>query len=300
MGTLTKQIYRYTHPRNMRHNENLWPYVKIQRNRNDAISKLIYKNKNVPLLDLNSLKESFSGSVLLTATGPSIKKINFLSVPRLPAVGVNGAWHLNNTLKFNIYIIVDMLFIDKKPEILNEIISQPELILFTTMHGIIRLIDRFSLKNIVCKLSLIEDKCYQIYKPKVSVQDIQKNFSSQKNIAFSKENKNIAFNLDIQNGIFDAGTVIYWSLQILAYLGFQKIYIAGLDMNNFSSPRFYETKNDMLPSFLDSKLHNLIIPAFTLASLELQKRGIEVINLSLDSSIPEHIFPKMDYRNAFK
>lgn len=31
MGSLFKQIYRYTRPRAYRHNENLWPWVKIRR-----------------------------------------------------------------------------------------------------------------------------------------------------------------------------------------------------------------------------------------------------------------------------
>lgn len=300
MGTLTKQIYRYTHPRNMRHNENLWPFVKIKRDNTGAISHLVYRSKNVPLVDLSTLKGGFTGSVLLTATGPSIKKIDFAAIPHIPTVGVNGAWHLNKHLDFKFYIIVDMLFVDNKPDIIKEIIEKEDLVLFTTMHGIIRIIDNFTIDKIKCKLAVIEDKCYPVYKEKISNTDIYNKFNSNKEIAFSTENINIAFNHDIRNGIFDAGTVIYWALQILAFLGFKNIYIAGLDMTNFTTPRFYETKNNMLPSFLAEKLQDIIIPAFSLASLELKKDGIDVINLSPESAIPSHIFPKMDYRDAFK
>ncbi|MCT4714164.1 sugar glycosyltransferase [Enterobacteriaceae bacterium H18W14] len=300
MGTLTKQIYRYTHPRSMRHNENLWPFVKIQRNANDAISLLTYKNENVPLVDLSALKGFYAGEVLLTATGPSIKNIDFSRIPSLPTVGVNGAWHLNKYLHFDIYIIVDMLFIDNKPEILKEIICNRDLILFTTTHGIIRLIDKFSLENIQCQIAIIEDKCYQIYKPTIKKSDINKNFALEKSVIFSDANNDIAFNYDIRSGIFDAGTVVYWSLQVLAFLGFNKIYIAGLDMNNFSSPRFYETQKEMLPSFLADKLDSLIIPAFKLARYALNEHHVEVINLSIESAVPSHIFSKMDYSDAFK
>lgn len=300
MRTLTKQIYRYTHPRSMRHNENLWPYVKIKREKCGAISNLEYKNEKIPLLDLTTLKDKYSGSVLLTATGPSISTIDFITFPVMPSVGVNGAWHLNKLINFDIYIIVDMLFIDKKTEILKEIIEKNNLILFTTMHGIIKLIDRFSLKQIKCQLAVIEDKCYPIYKPKIKKDHLYDVFSGDKGIIFSEENKGIAFNFDIRNGIFDAGTVIYWCLQILAYLGFDRINIIGLDMNNFSCPRFYETKNEMLPSFLAEKLDNLIIPAFKLARDALDQRNIEVINLSPQSAIPSSIFSKMDYKDVFK
>lgn len=299
MSTLTKQIYRYTHPRSMRHNENLWPYVKIQRDKFGSISKLNYKNNEIPLQNLSILKDSFDGSVLLTATGPSIKKIDFSTIPNITAIGVNGAWHLNEHIDFGIYIIVDMLFIDSRIDLIKKIVSKEDLILFTTMHGVVKLIDKLALINIKCKLAIIEDKCFQVYKPKVSSNAIHSTFKAQTKIIFSQEKQNIAFNYDIRNGVFDAGTVVYWSLQILAYLGFNIIYIAGLDMNNFSSPRFYESPDDMLPSFLDDKLHDTIIPAFQLARHALDNKNVEVINLSLDSAVPSNIFPKMDYRDAF-
>ncbi|HEY3590307.1 MAG TPA: sugar glycosyltransferase [Buttiauxella sp.] len=300
MGTLTKQIYRYTHPRNMRHNENLWPFVKIQRDNSGAISSLCYRNQKIPIENLSDIKGSFNGSALLTATGPSIRNIDFSVIPEIPAVGVNGAWHLHTKVNFSVYIIVDMIFMDSRTDLLEKIISSTELILFTTANGIMRLVDKFSLKNIKCKLALIEDKCYPIYEQKIPVNNIYSTFKSQDNILFLKDNVNIAFNHDIRNGIFDAGTVAYWSLQILSYLGFDKIYIAGLDMNNFSTPRFYETQNDMLPSFLEGKMHDIIIPAFTLARQAMSEKNIEVINLSLESAIPSYIFQKLDYRDAFK
>lgn len=300
MGTFTKQIYRYTHPRNMRHNENLWPYVKIKRDGTGAISDLFYKGQNFPLVNLSELKNSFSGEVLLTATGPSINNIDFSLIPDLPAAGVNGAWHLSKKLDFKIYVIVDMIFIDNQYELLKKIIADRSIILFTTMHGIVRLANKFSPGNILCRVALIEDKCFAIYQPAINRDEVYNKLHTQKDIDFSSENKNIAFSHDIRTGIFDAGTVAYWSLQILAFLGFKKIYIAGLDMTNFSSPRFYETKNSMLPSFLENKLQDIIIPAFKLASDSLKKINIEVINLSTESAIPAHIFLKMDYRDVFK
>ncbi|STU54949.1 lipopolysaccharide core biosynthesis protein RfaZ [Klebsiella pneumoniae subsp. ozaenae] len=54
----------------------------------------------------------------------------------------------------------------------------------------------------------------------------------------------ICFSTDIRQGIFDAGTVVYWALQILAWLGFNTILVSGLDMTNFNQPRFYETQQE--------------------------------------------------------
>ncbi|STV21937.1 lipopolysaccharide core biosynthesis protein RfaZ [Klebsiella pneumoniae subsp. ozaenae] len=45
MGSLFKQIYRYTRPRAYRHNENLWPFTRITRAPSGEISALRYKGK---------------------------------------------------------------------------------------------------------------------------------------------------------------------------------------------------------------------------------------------------------------
>jgi hypothetical protein len=57
-------------------------------------------------------------------------------------MGVNGAWHLSDKIKFSLYTIVDMEFYDKKPDVIRSVISQPDLVLFTTMHGIAKILDR--------------------------------------------------------------------------------------------------------------------------------------------------------------
>ena len=77
MGSLFKQIYRYTRPRAYRHNENLWPFTRITRAPSGEISALRYKGKTVPLVSLSALKNSMQGEVLLTATGPSTRNIDF-------------------------------------------------------------------------------------------------------------------------------------------------------------------------------------------------------------------------------
>ena len=143
MGSLFKQIYRYTRPRAYRHNENLWPFTRITRAPSGEISALRYKGKTVPLVSLSALKNSMQGEVLLTATGPSTRNIDFSLLSKtIPVMGVNGAWHLADRLHFSLYTIVDMEFFDKKPDIIRAIVSQPDILLFTTMHGIAKIVDR--------------------------------------------------------------------------------------------------------------------------------------------------------------
>ena len=69
-------------------------------------------------------------------------------------------------------------------------------------------------------------------------------------------------------------------------------------MNNFEQPRFYENGENKLPSYLADKVDGMVFPAFELASRHLQAKGITVINLSLNSAIPEQVFPKMPLSQA--
>nr|VUD33528.1 lipopolysaccharide core biosynthesis protein RfaZ [Raoultella sp. NCTC 9187] len=294
MGSLFKQIYRYTHPRAFRHNENLWPWAKITRAPSGEICSLIYKGKTVPLCNLSELKNSFSGPLLLTVTGPSVQDIDFSITPRtVPVMGVNGAFSLEGKLSFSLYLIVDMEFFDRKPDVISAIVSNPQILFFTTAHGITKIIERIGMENILCRLALIEDACYKIYQPRVASKDIRARFSEFNTIIFHERIDNIAFSIDIRKGIFDAGTVAYWALQIIAYLGFDKVIIAGLDMNNFNQPRFYENDANKLPSYLESKVTTLIFPALALASQYMQSSEIDIINTSITSAVPVDIFRKV-------
>ena len=83
------------------------------------------------------------------------------------------------------------------------------------------------------------------------------------------------------------------------WLGAKRIFLAGVDMNNFSLPRFYEDENDMQPSFLQTNFEKLIKPAFSNASKGLQERGIKVYNLSINSGLSESIFKKAELNEIF-
>lgn len=300
MGSLTKQIYRYTHKRNMRHNENLWPFIKLSRNETGEICVLKYKGQNINLATLTSLQDRFEGEILIAASGPSIKQINFDKLSSsVVTAAVNGAWHLNNKLHFSLYFVVDMTFIDRQTAILKQVIGSKDVVLFTTVMGIVKLINRFSYENIQCKICIIEDICYKTYKPSIKRTDLHQALADVPGIIFSDTHANIAFSCDVRRGVVDAGTVMYWALQIIYFLGFNKIYIAGLDMNNFNQPRFYENSNTMLPSFLGDKVNNIVLPALTLASNILKKDNITVINLSPQSAIPDLVFQRKDFTDVF-
>ncbi|MEB7884044.1 sugar glycosyltransferase [Serratia fonticola] len=300
MRALLKMIYRYSHARSYRHNENLWPDVKIIRATNQEICKVFFKKKPISIIPLSNWKDSCHGKILLTATGPSVNNLLFESLPDMPAIGVNGAYFLHQKVDFRFYVIVDMGFIDKRPNIVLDIIQQAGLTLFTTVHGMVRIINRFGFDTIKCRLSIIEDAAHKIYRPKIDNAALWEHYHNDHYIDFSTDCKTIAFSRDIRCGIFDAGTVVYWTLQIIAFLGFKQVFIAGLDMNNFHLPRFYETEQNKLPTFLSEKVDSIVIPSFKHASTVMKKKQISIVNLSLNSAIDNSIFEKVDYHDYFK
>lgn len=299
MGSFYKQLYRYSHSRSLRHNETLWPFVKIRRAGTGEIISVSYKQQQIPVTGLSELASRYQGEILLSATGPSVNSLNFDLFPSIPAMGVNGAYHLNKKVNFCFYIIVDMGFFKDRPQIVQNIIADPAIKLFTTVHGIINIVDNFGREQIKCTLIPIEDISYKIYEPFVPIKNIRHTLRPPPGILYSHEREDIAFNSDIRYGIADAATVVYWALQILFFCGFEKIYIIGLDMNNFNRPRFYEDSQDKLPTLLDDFLESTIIPSFKLASEILRKNGVKVINLSPKSAIPDSIFRKENGNDFF-
>lgn len=293
MGTFFKQIYRYTRPRSYRHNENLWPYVKITRAAEGHIQSFKLRGHNIPLVDLSELKGKFSGDLLLVASGPSVNDTDFSPLVTMPAMGVNGAWFLHNVLDFSLYVIVDMTFIDQRLSLVKEIVSRPEVLLFTTINGIMKIVHHFGIDALRCRLAVVEDACFRVYQPKIQSSEIYQTCHDKSHISFSPKNNNIAFSNDIREGIFDAATVVYWSLQIVKFMGFSRVIIAGLDMNNFHRPRFYENDKDRSPSFLESQFSVLIEPAFSLASSIFKEDKIQVLNLSQNSALSDEIFKKV-------
>ena len=71
-------------------------------------------------------------------------------------------------------------------------------------------------------------------------------------------------------------------------------------MTNFNQPRFYETQQEKLPSYLATKVDTLVMPSFTHAAQVLQQRQIRVINFSPESAVPDTIFEKVAFNEYFK
>ncbi|MCR3755894.1 MAG: hypothetical protein HNEKOMLI_00670 [Sodalis sp. Psp] len=149
-------------------------------------------------------------------------------------MSVNGAYVLKGQLDFQLYIIVDINFIDRRADILQAIIADSELTMFTTLYGK-RIIDRSTLSAVCCLLASIEDASHRIYRPKVPDENMEQHFGQNPHIHLSATHPNIAFSTDISNGVFNAGTVVFWAFQILLFFWFQVAVYRWARHDQFSS-----------------------------------------------------------------
>lgn len=194
------------------YNENLWFFICIMCVLSGEISVLCYKGKMVLLVSLSVLKNSMQGEVLLIVIGFLICNIDFfLLLKMILVMGVNGVWYFVDWLYFLFYIIVDMEFFDKKLDIICVIVSQLDILLFIIMYGIVKIVDCYG-DVLCCCLVLIEDGCYKIYQLKVVSEVIKCIYQQNVVMCFYFQCLDICFSIDICQGIFDVGMVVYWVL----------------------------------------------------------------------------------------
>jgi Kdo-III transferase WaaZ len=115
-----------------------------------------------------------------------------------------------------------------------------------------------------------------------------------RNRAFwGKRSRSLGFSKDLSLGFFDARTVAYLALQIAYHVGFTKVFLVGVDLNQ-SVGRFYETgKVAVSPCGLDQHFPRRILPSLQLMANKVMGDQFAVYNLSPTSRIPKSVIPKI-------
>ncbi|MCX2691889.1 lipopolysaccharide biosynthesis protein [Pseudomonas sp. DCB_CB] len=115
---------------------------------------------------------------------------------------------------------------------------------------------------------------------------------------WSKRGRSIGFSKNMEYGYFDARTIAYVALQIAYHLGFSKVFLVGVDLNQ-SAGRFYENGASVIsPCGLDKHFEQRILPSLKLMSSDVVNEEFKVYNLSPTSRIPKSIIPKLSISQA--
>ena len=192
---------------------------------------------------------------------------------------------------FKHYVIIDHNFVESRFDLVLKVLNS-NCTFYTTPRCLDQILRKVLFQDIQCNIRVVEPitrgEIEPILQPKKAV-DMQK--------SYFYTNNQLGFSTQIYTAIFDYFTVAYVALQIIHSLRYQEIYLAGLDMNNFSQPRFYESAENKQPTLLDRSL-DFTLPAFDLAAQFFKAQGITVYNLSEHSAV--EAFPKVNAKDLFK
>ena len=277
---LFKVIFKVISNKEQKHNRRLWPYYSIIRNDDDEIEKVFFNNDLIIDQTHRVINTQHNKDLMLIASGPSIKNLpkTFFTSEKIDYMGVNGSISLDY-VKFKYYVIIDHTFIMNKFDLVEKILSL-NLTLFTNPRCLDLILRRKKIESIQCKIRIIE--MINNKKQKENFMKELKNIDVNSNNFYIKNG--FGFSKNSSYAIFDYFTVAYSALQIIYSLNYKNIYLAGIDLNNFSEPRFYENKNNIQKSYLYVNSH-LVLQAFDVAAQLLEKEKIKVINLSQDSAL---------------
>ncbi|WP_260986434.1 hypothetical protein [Bordetella genomosp. 13] len=278
--------------------------VSVRRDENSRLLECRIRGTpySPPLIDLDNEPRPPGEACHLILSGPSVAEIDYSKLDLSHVMGVNGSIALQARfpdLRFNYYAMLDTGFMSRRRHLVDQILSQ-DLLLLITPEAVKWIAQNVPAKRIACRLAVFEEVHQRTMLPRPSPARLTEQLRGDPDLILFDAYRPVhahGFSLDVRRGLFGGGTVAYSALQFLVWLGFQRIYLHGLDMKNAASqPRFYETEKDRLGTALDRQFANHIEPTFRDASVLLRSRGVQVYNLSLDSALGADVFPKIDWR----
>jgi len=223
----------------------------------------------------------------LIGSGPSISNQNFSSLQDKPVVLMNGTISLCSSYKFNklYYVVIDSTFIANRFDLIKNNIPDNATIFLTpgVLHCILEFDNSFMKDR---KIIIIENIQEKYLENKKTINKV-----SEKNIVVENSS---GISLNINNGYFNGGTVMYTAAQIALSFNPASIFFFGFDIGNSGQPRFNENKNNKLKSGL-LKDYGVIVSSMSLFSNVCQKRNIDIRNYSIISCLPEEIIKKYNF-----
>lgn len=252
----------------------------------------------IPLQAFENCKSNHTGSVFLLASGSSVKTFPVSRYADYPFIAMNGSVIrlIEEKIRPLFYLCTDKSFPADRPDLavlgcefaqhlamsmecFYEIFLHDESVLMNKSLYLLERVNRYYEKQPVSDRSF----AWSIRKSTELVGSFSFLFRKPNRVGFSK---------NIHYGYFCARTIPYVALQLAYTLGFQKVFILGMDLDE-DVGRFYEDKGKALPSSLDKNFDKLILPAFQLVSKKIVHKGFRVFNLSPNSRLPNKVIPKI-------
>lgn len=250
---------------------------------------------------IDSISAKYKGEVFIFSSGPSANKFPLKENPNKRYIAVNGAVRkfIEHDIPLLAYVFNDGNFAKNSIDLIisashiAEYLFLPEYLYnkhFKSNAG-------FSKKVCVIFISRVNRQGEErICNSKWF--GIKNLFNANLKYRFnplSNQASRIGFSKDIRQGYFCARTIAYAAIQIAYSMGFNKVYLIGVDLNS-DLKRFYD-KGEGLPSSLNKDYSKYIQPSFKILSGILSE-SFQVYNLSKISKLDYAIIPYMDVDQA--
>jgi hypothetical protein len=231
------------------------------------------------------------GPVFIVASGASAKGFPMQRFADVPMITLNGAISMfpEHGPRPCFYVCTDTGFVNQQPDLYAKAVRLSQrLAIWPGEVG-----------------ALPESTKAQIFPlakaPRSSLRDALFNPDQQlvRSRAFwSNRSRSVGFSKDLSQGYFDARTVAYVALQIAYHMGFNQVFLVGVDLHQ-AAGRFYETPGRAVsPCDLDDAYERRILPALKLMADRVVDEHFAVYNLSATSRIPESVIPKVTLDQA--
>lgn len=287
--------------RTQRHNQHLWPFVRIWRDKEGAICGFRAFGRSQPLTPLSQAYDPADESVHLILSGPSIAQIPYDRLNIGAAMGVNGAIALSRKfdLPFKYYCIIDHNFVRDRIDLVREIVMR-DLTLFVFPEVLRYIMQGIPQEHIRCRVCVIELISQRAYQRSAAPAVLKRIAAATPEVQLLDAKQGLGYSFNASLGVFDADTVAYAALQVLVSSGARKAYVHGLDLTVQSGLRFYDEGGRPQTSRLTRNFPRLIEPSFKFASGQWRARGVSVFNLSPVSALSADIIERMDWRALLK
>lgn len=277
--SLIRPAFRILRGKRGAHFEETWPNLTIMRV-DDGGDVLWSGGRVAQLTDVVEIVANLGSSLAIVGSGPSITTIDIERLSQ-PSILLNGALSLLPRLTHPVVLAVeDERFIWRHLTMLRDTLRTDTPCLFSP--AVLRVLAGHAPDLLQRPIGLIDD----LHKPfdalRCASPDVIKGSFDEKTPA--------EFSQRPRDGIIKSGTVAYSALQIAMAGPATQIKLAGIDLGNAGTPRFYETKKNKAWSGLE-KGQGRILAHFALAQSVAQERNIQLTCLSPTSKLLEIGYP---------
>ncbi|CAB3730240.1 MULTISPECIES: hypothetical protein [Achromobacter] len=296
-----RKLFRLLRSRTQRHNQHLWPFVRIWRDRSGAICGFRAFGRSLPLTPLSEGYDPADDTVHLILSGPSVAQIPYDQLDIRVAMGVNGAIALARKfdLPFKYYCIIDQNFVRERIALVREIVSR-DLTLYVFPEVLRYIMQGIPQDQIRCRICIIEMISERAYQRSAAPAVLKRIAAATPDVQLLDAKQGLGYSFDASLGVFDADTVAYAALQVLVSGGARQVFVHGLDLTVQNGMRFYDEGGRPQTSRLTRNFAHLIEPSFRFAAAQWRTRGVSVFNLSPVSALSSDIIERRDWQAFLK